>query len=64
MGERKLVGPEKGRLDADDFELYEREYERLVKELEAVMEASMLPEQASGKDALNDLLVRLRVNDA
>jgi predicted nucleotidyltransferase len=59
--ERKLVGPEKGRLDAADLEFHEREYQRLVAELEAAMETSTLPEQASAKSRLNDLLVRMRL---
>ncbi len=59
--ERKLRGPEKGRLHSADIEFYEREYQRLVTELEAAMEKSTLPEQTSSKMALNDLLVRLRV---
>lgn len=59
--ERKLAGPEKGRLDAADIEFYEREYERLIAELEGAMEKSSLPELPTGKAALNDLLVRLRV---
>ncbi|QDU88989.1 putative nucleotidyltransferase [Pirellulimonas nuda] len=59
--ERKLAGPEKGRLDAADVEFYEREYGRLVSELEVAMEKSSLPELASGRDALNDLLLRLRL---
>jgi predicted nucleotidyltransferase len=59
--ERKLTGAEKGQLDAADLEFYEREYERLVSELEAAMAQSTLPENASGKAALNDLLVRLRI---
>lgn len=58
--ERKLAGAEKGTLDAADLEFHEREYARLVGELEAAMEKSTLPEQATGKAALNDLLVRLR----
>ncbi len=58
--ERKLSGPEKGRLDAADLEFHKQEYERLVAELETAMEKSTLPEQASGKAALNDLLIRLR----
>ena len=62
--ERKLAGPEKGRLDEADIQFHEREYERLVAELEAAMEESTLPEQASGKAALNDLLVRIRVTSA
>ena len=58
--ERKLAGPEKGRLEAADIEFHEREYERLVKELEAAAEASTLPDRATARAALNDLLVRLR----
>ncbi len=58
---RKLAGTEKGRLDAADLDFHEREYERLVKELETAMEQSTLPEQPAGKAALNDLLVRLRI---
>jgi len=57
---RKLSGPEKGELDAADLALHEKEYERLVAELEAAAEKSTLPERATAKLALNDLLVRLR----
>ena len=57
---RKLAGPEKGRLDATDLEFHAREYERLVAELEAAIEKSTLPEQASGKAKLNELLIKLR----
>jgi predicted nucleotidyltransferase len=60
--ERKLAGAEKGRLDAADVSLHEREYERLVAELELAAEKSALPESASGRNALNDLLVRLRTD--
>ena len=60
---RKLAGPEKGRLDATDIEYHEREYERLVAELEAAMADSTLPEQATAKAPLNNLLVRLRVSN-
>ena len=60
--ERKLAGPEKGRLEAADVEFHEREHERLVAALESAAEKSTLPERPSGRDALNDLLVRLRVN--
>lgn len=58
--ERKLAGPEKGRLDDSDVEVHQREYERLVAELETAAERSTLPVRATGKDALNDLLVSLR----
>ncbi len=43
------------------MEFHEREYERLVAELESSAEESKLPERATTKDALNGLLVRLRV---
>jgi len=59
---RKLAGPEKGRLDTADIEFHEREYERLVKELESALEKSTLPEQPTGREALNNLLIRLRRN--
>lgn len=59
--ERKLSGPEKGRLNEADIEFHEREYERLVAELESAMDGSTLPGLPTGKTALNDLLVRLRV---
>ena len=58
---RKLSGPEKGDLPETDIEFHGKEYERLVGELEVASEKSALPESPSGKAALNDLLVRLRV---
>ena len=58
---RKLAGPEATRLDATDLEFHEREYQRLVAELELASERSKLPEQSLGRAALNDLLVRLRL---
>lgn len=58
---RKLAGPEKGTLDKADLVFHEAEFRRLVAQLEAEMERSHLPEQATGKAALNDLLVRLRI---
>lgn len=62
--ERKLTGPEKGDLPDADMKFYEKEYERLVAELEAASEKSELPEVPSGKAALNDLLVRVRLKDS
>lgn len=58
--ERKLAGPEKGRLDAADVTFHQREYERLVGELEKAADASTLPERPSSQNALNDFLIRLR----
>lgn len=59
--ERKLTGPEKGRLESADVDFHQREYLRLVAELECAMEKSALPERAKGKARLNDLLVNLRL---
>ena len=59
--ERKVGGPEKGKLEQADLEFHEREYVRLVAELEQAFEASRLPEVPSGAATLNDLLVRLRL---
>ena len=61
--ERKLAGPEKSQLPKADLTFHEGEYQRLVAELESASEKSHLPERASGKDALNDLLVRLRLSE-
>src|SRR5476651_2209001 len=58
---RKIAGPEKGQLDRADLAFHAREYERLRAELEQAGEQSHLPEKATGKEALNDLLVRLRL---
>lgn len=59
--ERKLSGPEKGRLAAADVDFHRREFERLVTELESASERSTLPERPSAKERLNELLVRLRL---
>lgn len=58
---RKLAGPEKGVLDEADVEFHEREYGRLVEELELAAERSTLPERATAREGLNELLVRLRI---
>lgn len=60
--QRKLAGPEKGNLPETDMEFHEREYERLITELESVSEKSALPETPRGKAALNNLLIRLRLH--
>lgn len=58
---RKTTGTEKGVLDAADMEFYQGEYQRLTKDLERCYEESTLPETPTGRNALNDLLVRLRL---
>lgn len=58
--ERKLAGPEQSVLDDADVEFHRRESERLRGELEAAYQASALPELPTARDALDDLLIRLR----
>jgi predicted nucleotidyltransferase len=59
--ERKAEGGERSKLADADVRFHQREYERLRTELEAVYQQSTLPEMAEGHDELNDLLVRLRL---
>jgi uncharacterized protein len=59
--DRKLSGPEKGRLEAADVVLHDREYLRLRRELEQAYESSTLPEAATAAAGLHDLLVRVRL---
>lgn len=58
---RKTGGAEKGQLDQADLAFYEREYLRLVGELERASADSQLSEAPAGFAALSDLLVRLRL---
>jgi uncharacterized protein len=62
--ERKLTGPEKGDLPAADMQFHESEYQRLVTLLEHASAESRLPEASAAKPALNDLLVRMRLQAA
>jgi predicted nucleotidyltransferase len=59
--ERMLAGPEKGRLDAADLALHEREYLRRRGEMEQAYETSTLPETPTATEGLHDLLVRVRL---
>jgi predicted nucleotidyltransferase len=59
--ERKIHGAEKGTLASGEAAFHRAEYERLVAELEAVAAISHLPREPTCRDALNDLLVRLRL---
>lgn len=61
---RKTTGPELGTLDAADLEFHQSEYVRLRCELQAAFEQSRLPDAplAPAVDALNDLLIRVRLN--
>ena len=58
---RKLNGAEKGELPDADLQFYRNEYERLREKLEDAYKSSNLRETPEGADALNDLLVRLRL---
>jgi predicted nucleotidyltransferase len=58
---RKTGGPEMGRLDVADLEFHTAEYERLRDVLQTAYEESRLPEKPSATNALNDLLVRIRL---
>ena len=59
---RKVAGAEKERLTGADLDFHRREYERLRGDLEAAYQASALPETPRGNEALNDLLVRIRMS--
>ena len=59
--QQKVEGTEKGSLDDADMSFHEAEYARLVSDLEAAHQTCTLPDVPSGKAALNDLLVRVRV---
>lgn len=59
--ECKMHGPEQAQLGEVDIAFHEREYARLAADLEAVRQDSSLPELPTGRVALNDLLVRLRL---
>ena len=61
---QKLSGSEKSALSDVDVEFHLREYNRLLAELETAFQSSSLPETATGKAALNDLLLRLRMQTA
>lgn len=58
---RKQTGAEKGVLNVTDIEFYRTEYERLTRDLEQAHAKSTVPEMASGRKALSDLLVRMRL---
>lgn len=58
---QKLAGPEKSTLNDTQLDFHRREYERLREKLKSASEASGLPEAASAKPALHDLLLRLRL---
>lgn len=58
---RKISGLEKGAIGDASLAFHESEYGRLRRELESASKKSNLPEEASAKPALHDLLLRLRL---
>lgn len=58
---RKRAGPEKSALEDADVAFHEREYTRLVRELEQARDESSLPDEPSARPALDALLVRIRL---
>lgn len=60
---RKTEGPEMGVLKQADLAFHHAEYERLRGILQGSFEKSALPETPSAHAALNDLLVRIRLNN-
>lgn len=60
--ERKITGREKSLLPDSDVGLYRQEYERLVQALEEAGQKSELPVTTTARPALNDLLVRIRLD--
>ena len=58
---RKTEGAEKEALTEGDLDVHQGEYERLTVELEQARDASRLPDRPSTRDALSDLLLRLRL---
>ena len=59
----KIAGEEQGTVSDADFELYEREYQRLRALLAADAERSTLPELQTAEQAMKDLLRRIRVHE-
>ena len=57
---RKLHGKEHGTLDHAELAFHQAEFARLVALLEEAAAHTHLPEQPTGREALNDLLLRLR----
>jgi predicted nucleotidyltransferase len=58
---RKLGGPEKATLDDTDFAFHEGEAARLRSALEEAGASSTLAEEPTVRDALHDLLLRIRL---
>jgi len=58
---RKQAGPEMSTLDDADLAFHRSEFERLTVLLEEMMQISQLPDAPTTRNAVNDLLVRVRL---
>lgn len=58
---QKREGPERGKLTGVGVEFHRSEFERLLGVLEEAGAQTDLPESPAGREALNDLLVRVRI---
>lgn len=61
---RKLTGAEKMTLGPTELDHHRPLFERLCRELDHARECSSLPDEPRGREALNDLLLRLRLRPA
>lgn len=59
--ERKIRGAEKGTLGSGEATFHKGEYERLTAQPDTAASDSSLPNEPAGRDAINDLLVRIRL---
>ncbi|MEQ8541826.1 MAG: nucleotidyltransferase domain-containing protein [Coleofasciculus sp. D1-CHI-01] len=59
---QKLTNAEKSPIEEGDLAFYRGEYERLYDELEQASQSSELPATPSVKEALNDMLIKVRLN--
>lgn len=59
--ERKLTGTEKEILSQTDRDFHQQEFDRLCQTLEVASHDSHLPDRPSAREALNDLLLRIRL---
>ncbi len=57
----KVESREKQAVPDGDFDFYVNEFNRLLDELEAAGAASTLPDRPTAREALNDLLIRVRL---
>lgn len=60
----KQTSKEQTTIDSKNLQFYESEFQRLVARLESLAAESKLPESATAKPALNDLLKRVRLSGA